>query len=102
MKALIADFRTAGLAPAEVAMLAFAEKVTLGAYRVTQDDIAELRGHGFSDAEVLDIALAAAARNFFSRVLDAVGAQPDPEYHDLEQDFRRALAIGRPLGELRL
>jgi|GEM_PF-6216544 len=37
---------------------------------MTQDDIAELRGHGFSD--------------------------------DLEQDFRRALAIGRPLGELRL
>jgi alkylhydroperoxidase family enzyme len=82
-------------------MLAFAEKVTLGAYRVTQEDIFELRGHGFSDAEVLDIALAAAVRNFFSRVVDAVGAQPDPEYHGLERDFRRVLAVGRPLGETR-
>ncbi|HEV2440619.1 MAG TPA: hypothetical protein VGX97_11215 [bacterium] len=80
-------------------MLAYAEKITVGAYRVTQEDVDGLRGHGFSDAEILDIALAAAARNFYSRMVDATGAEPDPEYRDLEPGFRGMLAVGRPLGE---
>ena len=80
-------------------MLAFAEKVTRHAYKVTQEDVDDLRGHGFADAEILDIVLAAAARNFFSRVVDAVGAEPDPEYLDLETGLRHALAVGRPFGE---
>jgi alkylhydroperoxidase family enzyme len=79
-------------------MLAFAEKVTLHAYKVTEEDVDELRGHGFTDAEILDIVLVAAARNFYSRVVDAVGAEPDPEYLDLEAGLRQALAVGRPFG----
>ncbi|HLW58407.1 MAG TPA: hypothetical protein VKV57_00620 [bacterium] len=99
VEAIVRDYRHAGLAAADVAMLAFAEKVTLHAYRVTQADVDELRGHGFADAEILDIILAAAARNFYSRVVDAVGAVPDPEYLDLEAGLRLALAVGRPFGE---
>ncbi|HKV45441.1 MAG TPA: hypothetical protein VJT32_12350 [bacterium] len=75
----------------------FAEKVTLHAYRVTEADVDELRGHGFADAEILDIVLAA-ARNFFRRVVDAVGAELDPEYLDLEAGLRLALTVGRPFG----
>jgi len=41
----------------------------------------------------------AAARNIFSRVLGAVGAEPDPEYLDLDAGLRQALAVGRPFGE---
>ncbi len=98
VEAIVSDYRTAGLTPAEVAMLAYAEKVTLNAYKVTQKDIDELRSHGFSDAEILDIALVAAARNFMSKTLDAVGAEPDPEYLKLEDSLRQALAVGRPFG----
>jgi len=52
-----------------------------------------------ADAEILDIVLVAAARNIFSRVLGAVGAEPDPEYLDLDAGLRQALAVGRPFGE---
>ncbi len=47
-------------------MMAFAERLTLRANEITRDDIEGLRAHGFGDAEILDIALAAAARNFYS------------------------------------
>ena len=74
------------------------DEVTLNAYKVTQKDIDELRSHGFSDAEILDVALTATARNFFSKTLDAVGAEPDPEYLKLENSLREVLAVGRPFG----
>lgn len=92
------DYRTAGLPPAEVAMLAFAEKVTLRAHEVTGEDIEELRRNGFSDAEVLDIAMTTGARSFFSKVLDAVGAEPEKRYDTLlEQGLRETLRVGRVL-----
>jgi len=65
-----------------------------------REDVEGLRAHGFSDAEILDIALAAAARNFYSKVLDAVGAEPDPVYLDMEPELRRALVVGRPFGDV--
>ena len=99
VEAIVRDYRHAGLSAADVAMLSFAEKITLHAYEVTQADVDELRSHGFADAEILDIVLVAAARNFYSRVVDALGAVPDPEYLDLEGGLRRALAVGRPFGE---
>lgn len=77
-------------------MMSFAQKVTLNAYQVSAEDIEELRRHGYSDEDVLDIVLVAAARNFYSKVLDAVGAEPDPDYGALPPKLREALAIGRP------
>jgi len=97
--AIARDYRSAGLSPAEVAMMVFAEQVTARAGTVTRDDIQALRGHGFSDPEILDIALAAAARCFFSKVLDGVGAAPDDAYQSLDEGVRRSLEVGRPFGE---
>lgn len=85
----------ADLSPAERALMAFAEKVTLHAYAVTQADIDVLKAHGFTDADILDIALAASARNFFSRVLDAVGTLPDAAYGDMAPELLKALTVGR-------
>jgi uncharacterized peroxidase-related enzyme len=93
--AILRDYRQAGLEPEEVAMMSFAEKVTLQAHSVTPQDIEGLRGHGLTDAEILDIVLATSARNFFSKVLDAIGAEPDAVYLDLEPELREALAKGR-------
>ena len=93
-----ADYRHAGLEPAEVAMMAYAEKIVLNAYKVTPEDIDGLRAHGFSDADILDIALTAAARSFFSKMLDAVGAEPDEKYLDLQPELRQTLTVGRPFG----
>jgi uncharacterized peroxidase-related enzyme len=95
LTAILRDYRQAGLQPQEVAVMSFAEKVTLQAHDVTAQDIESLHAHGLTDTEILDIVLAASARGFFSRVLDAVGAEPDAVYLDLEPDLRAALAKGR-------
>lgn len=98
LAAIVRNFRNAGLDPAEVAMMAFAGKVTRNAHSITARDIEGLRAHGLSDEEILDIALAAAARNFYSKALNAIGAEPDPVYLSLEEPLRRALTVGRPFG----
>lgn len=90
------DFRQAGLMPRDVAMLEYAEKVTVAASKIEQADVDRLREHGFSDAQISDIALCAAWRNFISRFFDAVGAMPDDEYRALDPSFRDALCVGRP------
>ncbi len=95
--AIMADYRHAGLEPVEVECMAFAEKITRDATSVTSDDVARLRALGLSDAEILDVALAAALRNFFSKLLDAVGAEPDAAYVGLEPELRQVLTVGHPL-----
>lgn len=97
VEAIALDFRTAGLTPAEVAMMAYAQKIALHAYKVVPEDIELLRSHGFSDQEILDIALTAAARCFFSKLVDAIGADPGQEFADLPPALRDSLTVGRPL-----
>ena len=80
LRAIVADHREAGLDAVDVAVMDLAEKVADDATAVTQDDIDRLRGLGLTDPEILDVVLAAAARCFFSKVLDGVGALPDREY----------------------
>jgi uncharacterized peroxidase-related enzyme len=80
VEAIVRDYRHAGLNPPDVAMMALAEKISLRAHEVTPEDIDGLRAYGFTDPDILDIVLAAAARNFFSRALEALGAEPDAEY----------------------
>jgi hypothetical protein len=51
-----------------------------------------------SDSDILDVALAAGARSFFSKVLDAMGLQPDAAYRTLlKPELCRAMTAGRPL-----
>ncbi len=96
LAAIVRDFRNAGLPPEEVAMMSFAQKVTTQAHQVSEHDIDELREHGLSDEEVLDVVLASAARNFFSKTLDAVSAIPDEAYLELEPELVQLFAAGRP------
>jgi uncharacterized peroxidase-related enzyme len=77
LEAIARDFRAAGLAPLDVAIMAFAAKIAIRAYAVTESDVDELRTLGLGDAEVLDVALAASARSFFSKTLHAMGCEPD-------------------------
>lgn len=97
LRAIAHDYRDAGLPDDEVAMMAFAEKLTRHAHEVTADDIDELRTLGFDDEEIVDIALAAALRNFYSKVIDAMGAEPDTAYASVDESLRRELVVGRPI-----
>lgn len=95
--ALVADYRTAGLDATDLAVMDLADKVAHDATSVTEADIERLRACGLSDADILDVVLAAAARGFFSKTLDGVGAEPDAKYAELDPAIRDALTVGRPI-----
>ncbi len=88
--AIAADFRTAGLTEAEVAMMEFAERMCGDSSSMTDADSARLRELGFSDREILDITLAASARNYYSRALHALAVEVD-EPPGLSAQLREAL-----------
>jgi alkylhydroperoxidase family enzyme len=90
----------AGLDTTDTAAMELAEKVAADATSVTARDVDRLRELGLPDAEIVDIVLAAAARCFFSKVLDALGVQPDAIYAELEPALRDALIVGRPIESL--
>ena len=56
-----------------------------------------LRDLGLSDADVFSVIAAVAARCFFSKVLDATGTLPDAGLHDLPDQLRSALTVGREI-----
>jgi len=96
------DFETVpklpdGLDAGDRAIMAFAEKVVVDATSITEDDVEELRAHGLSDDEIFDVVLAAAARCFFSKTLDALGVQPDASYSELPPSFTEPLTVGRAI-----
>jgi len=95
--AIVTDAFDAPLSDAEKAMVRFARMVATRAADTTAEDVAQLKGYGFDDAEVFDIAAAATARTFFAQLCESLGTTGDHLYEDLDADMRRALAVGRPL-----
>jgi alkylhydroperoxidase family enzyme len=60
-------------------MLDFAVQLTKAAYKLTPDDLAQLRAVGFSDVGILQITLIASWFNYINRVADALGVgRPNP------------------------
>jgi uncharacterized peroxidase-related enzyme len=99
LRAIVADHHAAGLDEVDVAIMDLAEKVADDATSVTQEDVDRLRSLGLSDKDVLDVVITAAARCFFTKVVDGVGAQPDPKYAALEPALRDSLVVGRPIAQ---
>jgi alkylhydroperoxidase family enzyme len=94
---MVADPRSAPLSDVDRAVMTLADKVAAGAAGMTEDDLAELRALGVADVDILDVILAAAARCFFSTVLDATGTEPDTALGSLQPAVRDALTVGRPI-----
>jgi uncharacterized peroxidase-related enzyme len=83
---------------AEQAVMELAAKVARDATSVTEMDMDRLRQVGLTDAEVLDVVLAASARAFFTKVADATGTRADLEYRGLlGEEMVDLLAVGRPV-----
>jgi uncharacterized peroxidase-related enzyme len=99
VRAAIADHRTAGLSSTDVAVMDLADKVADDASSIQQADVDHLRSLGLSDTDILDVVLAAAARCFFSKTLDALGVEPDAKYADLDPALRDVLTVGRAIAE---
>ena len=66
---------------------------------MTQGDSDARRAHGLSDTEIFEVVAAAAARCFFSKVLDGLGVQADASYAALDDPLRETLAVGRPIAD---
>lgn len=93
----IVNDREATLDAVDLAVMDFAERVVVDATSITQDDLQRLRDLGLTDAEIMDVALAAAARCFFSKTLDALCVQADAQFQDLAQEYKAAFVVGRPI-----
>jgi len=91
------DRRTAGLDEVDVAVMDLAERVVDDASSITDGDLQRLRDFGLSETDVMDVVLAAAARCFFSKTLDALCVEPDASYRQLEPELREVLVVGRPI-----
>ncbi len=89
------------LPPRDRAIYQFAAKVAADAASVEQSDVDRLREVGLSDAEIADVVFAVAARSFFTRVLDGLGAQLDPQTaQTFEGDLLPSMIVGRPVAEI--
>ena len=97
LRAIVEDHHSAGLEPVEVAIMDLADKVAVDATSVTEADVERLRSLGLSDADIIDVVSAAAARCFFSKTLDGLGVAPDASYGELDPALRDALTVGRPI-----
>jgi uncharacterized peroxidase-related enzyme len=99
LHAVVGNRDNSELDAVDAAVIALADKVALDATSVMQSDIDRLRSLGLSDADILDVVLAAAARCFFSKALDGIGIQADARYAQLDPELRDALTVGRPIAE---
>ena len=84
-----------GFDAAERAVVDFATRLSSNPEGMTDADTQTLRDHGYSDRQIVDITLAAAARNFFSRALLAL-AVPVDELPGLDPSTARALSLATP------
>ena len=90
--------RPQGLTAAEIAIVAFAHGIARDAGSITSDQVEALKAkHGLSDEDVFDVAAIASARCFFSKILDALGSEPDSGFMALDETLRKTLTVGRPI-----
>jgi uncharacterized peroxidase-related enzyme len=78
------------------AVYRFATKVATDAASVEQHDVDQLRAVGLSDADVADVVYAAAARSFFTKVLDGLGARLDAQTaREFDPELYGSMVVGR-------
>ena len=100
MRALAADPSGGSLDEADRAVVALATKVAQDATSVTAADVEALRACGLADEDIVDVVMAAAARGFFTKVVDALGAETDAQLGAaFDDEVRRQVTVGRPIAE---
>ncbi len=74
------DYTTAELPPADRAMLDFAVKLTRTPSAMRETDVAGLRAAGFDDRAIHEIVQITALFNYYTRLADGLGIEPEPEF----------------------
>jgi uncharacterized peroxidase-related enzyme len=67
------DWRTAGLDPATMALLDYAEKLTVEPAAIGEEEIETLRRHGFDDAGISSVTQVVAYFNYINRIAEGLG-----------------------------
>jgi uncharacterized peroxidase-related enzyme len=89
------------LEPRDRAIYQFAAKVATNAASIEQADVDALRDLGLVDADIVSVVYAAGARAFFTRVLDGLGVQVDPQTAQTFDDgLLASMIVGRPVPAL--
>jgi uncharacterized peroxidase-related enzyme len=97
----VADPSGANLDAIDRAVVDFATQVAQDASAITADDVQRLRDHGLDEPEIVDVVLAAAARAFFTKVLDALGVQADAQLGEtFDPELRDRFTVGRPIADV--
>ncbi len=97
IRRILVDDGASVLSTSEMAVVRHARLVARHADRVSADDVGRLRAAGFDDGEIFDITAAAAARAFFTKLVDGLGAEADAAYAELDPVLLDSLLVGRPL-----
>ncbi|MCH8156389.1 MAG: peroxidase-related enzyme [Nitrospinae bacterium] len=74
-EAIVADYKTASITDAEKKLLAYVEKVTRNAYKVTDSDVEGLKECGWSEEQILEATLVVGLFSDINRWVDALGVR---------------------------
>lgn len=100
MRAIAEQPDGGALDPEDRAVYEFAAKVASDAASIEAGDVDRLREVGLSDADIADVVFAAAARCFFTAVLDGLGAQLDPQTAErLPSALLESMVVGRGVAD---
>ena len=75
------NYHEADITPRQKAMIGFAMKVTTDSRAIDEADFEALRGHGFSDEDIWDIAAITAFFNLSNRMMNFAAIRPDDEFY---------------------
>jgi uncharacterized peroxidase-related enzyme len=81
------NYRKADISPRQEAMLDFALKVSKESASVGEADFEVLRGHGFSDDDIWDIAGITALFGLSNRIANVISMRPNDEFYMMGRDF---------------
>ena len=82
---LKANYREADISEAELAMLEYAELLTIQSSNAVEADLQRLRDVGWSDENIVDIVHQTALFNYMTRVADGLGIETEQYMLDAEQ-----------------
>lgn len=97
VRALVEGREAEVLSPADLAMVRFARTVAKDATEVTTTQIDELRGLGFTDADIFDLTAIAALRSFLTKLMDGLGCLADEALEARMTTLAPDLVVGRPV-----
>lgn len=92
---LIADqvavnYRKADITPRQMAMLDFAMKVSKDSRAIADEDFETLRGHGFTDDDIWDIAGITAFFGLSNRMANFMSMRPNDEFFTMGRETKKS------------